>query len=178
MKYIYNYKDNQVLRRSFDDLCRRTFGISFERWYEKGLWGDSYVCHSIQDGDRIVANVSVTSMQLAGDHGLRTLTQIGTVMTDPEYRGKGLAAELMNRVIGQYENESEAFYLFANDTVLDFIPDSASAGWKEWQSSPGSDSTLQGTTGFESWIWTMMPIPHSLPGLWNSAARHPHDSSS
>jgi predicted GNAT family N-acyltransferase len=61
-------------------------------------------------------------MQLAGDHGLRTLTQIGTVMTDPEYRGKGLAAELMNRVIGQYENESEAFYLFANDTVLDFYP--------------------------------------------------------
>ena len=64
LEMVFNYKDNDILRQSFDQLARKTFGISFEKWYQKGLWRDSYVCYSYKDIDKIVANVSVTKMIL------------------------------------------------------------------------------------------------------------------
>ncbi|HEM2153144.1 TPA: GNAT family N-acetyltransferase, partial [Listeria monocytogenes] len=48
--------------------------------------------------------------------------QIGTVMTHPNYRGQGLAKNLLNHVIAKYEDQYDFLYLFANDTVLDFYP--------------------------------------------------------
>ncbi|EAE9960702.1 N-acetyltransferase, partial [Listeria monocytogenes] len=46
----------------------------------------------------------------------------GTVMTHPNYRGQGLAKNLLNHVIAKYEDQYDFLYLFANDTVLDFYP--------------------------------------------------------
>ncbi|HEM2287528.1 TPA: GNAT family N-acetyltransferase, partial [Listeria monocytogenes] len=45
-----------------------------------------------------------------------------TVMTHPNYRGQGLAKNLLNHVIAKYEDQYDFLYLFANDTVLDFYP--------------------------------------------------------
>ncbi|HBM4489988.1 TPA: GNAT family N-acetyltransferase, partial [Listeria monocytogenes] len=44
------------------------------------------------------------------------------VMTHPNYRGQGLAKNLLNHVIAKYEDQYDFLYLFANDTVLDFYP--------------------------------------------------------
>ncbi|HBM3446052.1 TPA: GNAT family N-acetyltransferase, partial [Listeria monocytogenes] len=38
------------------------------------------------------------------------------------YRGQGLAKNLLNHVIAKYEDQYDFLYLFANDTVLDFYP--------------------------------------------------------
>lgn len=43
-------------------------------------------------------------------------------MTHPDYRNQGLAAKLLNHIIGKYEKEYDYIYLFANETVLDFYP--------------------------------------------------------
>lgn len=43
-------------------------------------------------------------------------------MTHPNYRGQGLAKNLLNHVIAKYEDQYDFLYLFANDTVLDFYP--------------------------------------------------------
>ncbi|EFQ2719464.1 GNAT family N-acetyltransferase, partial [Listeria monocytogenes] len=40
----------------------------------------------------------------------------------PNYRGQGLAKNLLNHVIAKYEDQYDFLYLFANDTVLDFYP--------------------------------------------------------
>ncbi|EAG1184567.1 N-acetyltransferase, partial [Listeria monocytogenes] len=42
--------------------------------------------------------------------------------THPNYRGQGLAKNLLNHVIAKYEDQYDFLYLFANDTVLDFYP--------------------------------------------------------
>ena len=47
------------------------------------------------------------------------LCQLGTVMTDPDFRGRGLAGRLMREVLSRLP---EDVYLFANDSVLDFYP--------------------------------------------------------
>jgi predicted GNAT family acetyltransferase len=46
--------------------------------------------------------------------------QIGTVMTHPDYRKKGLAKKLIEHITAIYEKQSDFIYLFANKTVLDF----------------------------------------------------------
>ena len=121
LEMVFNYKDNDILRQSFDQLARKTFGISFEKWYQKGLWRDSYVCYSYKDIDKIVANVSVTKMILNRAGQEKKVLQIGTVMTDKDYRGRGLARNLLEHVLDKYK-DYKAFYLFANQNVLDFYP--------------------------------------------------------
>jgi hypothetical protein len=48
--------------------------------------------------------------------------QIGTVMTDPEYRSQGLSKRLMDMVIDEYRTKCSFFYLYANKSVLNFYP--------------------------------------------------------
>jgi hypothetical protein len=48
--------------------------------------------------------------------------QIGTVGTIPEYRNRGLSRYLMEHVIDKYDPFCNIFFLFANESVLDFYP--------------------------------------------------------
>lgn len=119
---IYDYKDNEIYRHSFNKLSKMVFGIDFENFYQSGAWNDRYVCYSYIDKSTIIANVSVSKLDLIINGEKRKALQIGTVMTHPEYRGRGLAGKLMKYVLDKYENEYEIIYLFANDSVLDFYP--------------------------------------------------------
>ncbi|SDB85327.1 GNAT family N-acetyltransferase [Shouchella lonarensis] len=121
-QYIYDYKDHQVYRESFNELAEKTFGINFHLWYEKGCWNDRYICHSYVDGDRVVANVSVNKMTVVRAGKEYRALQIGTVMTHPDYRNQGLSKALMKKIDDRYEGQYDFMYLFANDDVLDFYP--------------------------------------------------------
>jgi len=121
--FIKDYKDNELVRKSFNELAAIIFGgLNFEKWYKAGYWTDKYNPYSFLDGDQIVANVSVSEIDLVVDGQEKRAIQIGTVMTHPDYRNKGLSRELMNRVIEDYENKHDIMYLFANHKVLDFYP--------------------------------------------------------
>jgi len=50
------------------------------------------------------------------------LIQIGTVMTDPEYRNQGLSRKLLETIFEEYDSKVDGYFLFANDTVLEFYP--------------------------------------------------------
>ena len=117
-----NYRDNEMLRASFCQLAQKTFGINFENWYRQGFWTDRYIPYSVQDDDRIIANVSVNIMNMEWDGISRKLIQLGTVMTAPEYRKQGLSRRLMEEIFSDYKEEADGIYLFANESVLDFYP--------------------------------------------------------
>ncbi|MBC1472572.1 GNAT family N-acetyltransferase [Listeria seeligeri] len=119
---ISDYKDNELYRKTFNDLAESTFDINFEEWYKQGFWNDKYVCYSYLDKNKAIANVSINKMDLIYQGNDYRALQIGTVMTHPDYRNQGLAQELINHVISKYEQDYDFFYLFANDTVLDFYP--------------------------------------------------------
>lgn len=123
-KYIYrcNYRDDNMLRSSFDRLTEKTYGFNFKQWYEDGYWGDKYIPYSLLDGDKVVSNVSVNIIDFLILGEQKKYVQIGTVMTDEEYRGQGLSRILMERVIKEWEDKCDLIYLFANDSVLDFYP--------------------------------------------------------
>jgi GNAT superfamily N-acetyltransferase len=122
MKLISHYRDNDRLRNSFIELAREIFGINFSSWLELGYWGGRYIPYSYADGDKIIANVSVNKLDFIVEGDSYRALQIGTVMTHPDYRSKGLSASLMNHILEEYKDKFDFMYLFANDSVLDFYP--------------------------------------------------------
>ena len=120
--FYKDYKHEEDLRRSFNELANSIFGINFEEWYQKGFWNDRYIPYSFVDEGKVIANVSVNLLDIIVDGEKKRAIQIGTVMTHPDYRNKGLSAKLMNKVLEEYENQYDFMYLFANQTVLDFYP--------------------------------------------------------
>lgn len=119
---VKNYRNDDLLRRSFNELAKQVFGIDFEPWYQNGYWTDNYQPYSIVDANRVVANVSVNRTNMIYDGKKMHLIQLGTVMTAPEYRRHGLIRTIMNEIEKDFASEADGWYLWANDTVLDFYP--------------------------------------------------------
>ena len=57
--YVKDYRDNDKLRESLNDLTEATFQFNFKGWYASGYWRDKYIPYSIVCNDRVIANVSV-----------------------------------------------------------------------------------------------------------------------
>ncbi len=126
MNYVYevrkSYRQDDVLRKSFNNLAKETFGLDFEGWYQNGYWTDSYNPYSIVIDNKVVSNISVNKMEFICDGEHKTYIQLGTVMTDKEYRNQGLTKILMKEIENDFKNMVDGFYLFANDSVLDYYP--------------------------------------------------------
>lgn len=118
---ITDYKNNEKYRQGLNKLTRSTYGFDFEDWYQAGYWKDRYIPYSLLHKDELVANISVNTLDYLVDGERKSYLQIGTVMTDMVYRGKGLSRALMEYVLKEYEG-LELIYLYANDSVLDFYP--------------------------------------------------------
>lgn len=124
VKYIYtnSVRADDATRLSFDSLAQKTFELSFEQWQSMGFWQDKYIPHvMIHDGE-VVSNVSVNIIDMCLRGQSRRYIQLGTVMTDREYTGRGLSKFLMNRVLEDWKSRCDGMFLFANDSVLDFYP--------------------------------------------------------
>ena len=118
---VKQVRDNAPLRESFFALARRVFGLSFEEWHRAGWWTDRYVPYTMvyRDGSA-AANVSVNRIDTVWRGEALRLVQLGTVMTAPEHRGKGLARSLMEAVLDDWGRTCDGVYLYANGTVLEF----------------------------------------------------------
>lgn len=121
-KLVIDYKDDSALRASFNELAQAVFKFDLEAWYQAGYWTDMYVCHTLMDQTRAIANVSVAHQEFLTQGKLIRAIQVGTVMTHPDYRGLGLAGRLMEVVTERYSNRCDLMFLVANKSVLDFYP--------------------------------------------------------
>lgn len=129
---ISDYRHIQNYKKSFYELAKSTFGIDFKEWDERGGWNDRYICYSYVDEEQIIANVSISKMNIVIHQKEYNAIQIGTVMTHPDYRNQGLSGKLMNHILAKYEYQCDFIYLFANASVLDFYP---RFGFKRMQES-------------------------------------------
>lgn len=117
-----NIKEDAMLRTSFFSLAESVFGISFREWYAEGNWTDRYIPYAFAENGRVVSNVSVSLMDFSFQGIRKRYVQLGTVMTDPGYRGKELSRMLIEEVLREYRDRCDALYLFANESVLNFYP--------------------------------------------------------
>ncbi len=120
--YSKEVRDNDALRNSFNTLVRKTFSFDFKEWHKAGHWGELYIPHVLADGKHVVSNVSVNIMHFDICGSKKNYIQLGTVMTDSIYCGKGLNRYIMENILEEYRDNTDGIYLFANDTVLDYYP--------------------------------------------------------
>lgn len=119
--------------KTFSALPEQVFGLNFRDWYRKGFWTDQYIPYVMADGERVAANVSVNIMNFVWHDVPKHYVQLGTVMTDPAYRGQGLARTLLEEVLKDWAERCDCLYLFANSSVLDFYPKFGFARTTEYQ---------------------------------------------
>lgn len=120
-KFITKYMENDKYRKSFNELAIKTFNIDFDEWFKEGFLDENYINYSFLSREKVVANVSVNKFFIMYNGKLNRAIQLGTVMTDEEYRNKGLIRKLMDKILKEYE-DYDLIYLFANKSVLDFYP--------------------------------------------------------
>lgn len=120
--FVKDFKHDQEIRSSFNELTKATFEFNFENWYLNGYWNDNYIPYSLLHKNKVISNVSVSKMELIIENEKKIGIQIGTVMTDKNYRNRGLSKFIMKQVIKEWKEKSNFIYLFANDSVLDFYP--------------------------------------------------------
>lgn len=113
---------NDTLRKTYNELAEKIFSLNFEAWYQSGYCGNTHIPYTLFDGEKAVSNVSVNCMEVAWQGKVRKYVQIGTVMTDPEYRNQNLSRYLMEEVLRDWKDKADSVFLFANQSVLDFYP--------------------------------------------------------
>lgn len=121
-QFDYDYKNTDFRREALNRMTKETWGFSFERWYQNGFWPDSCVPYSLFDLQKMVSHVTATIFTFALEGKTLKALQLGTVMTDPDYRGRGLSCWLIDRVLEDFEQQVDFVFLYANDSVLDFYP--------------------------------------------------------
>lgn len=119
---VKQIKNNEILRKSFFELAIKIYNLSFEDWYNNGFWTDKYIPYVYVENNRVIANASANIMDTVWKGEQKRYIQIGTVMTDEEYRNKGLSRKLIQEIIDDWKDKCDGIYLFANHTVLDFYP--------------------------------------------------------
>lgn len=114
------YQKDEALRKSFNELAEKTFGLNFEKWYQSGFWKEQYIPYSVIKENKVIANVSVNIMDMYVNGQKKHYIQLGTVMTDEAYRNQGLSRLLMEQIIKDYKGVN--MYLWGNDSVEAFYP--------------------------------------------------------
>lgn len=113
---------NDTLRTAFNALAVKTFGFSFEDWYQKGYWSNFNLPYTLFQGNEAVANISVNKLEVLIRGEIHNSIQLGTVMTEKAYRNQGLSREIMEEIKHDWEDRCDFMFLFANKSVLDFYP--------------------------------------------------------
>lgn len=125
------YQKEDALRKSFNELSEKTFGLNFEKWYQSGFWQEKYIPYSVIKDNQVIANVSVNIMDMYVNGEEKHYIQLGTVMTDEAYRNQGLSRLLMDEIMKDYKETD--IYLWGNDTVEEFYPKFGFIPSKEYQ---------------------------------------------
>lgn len=119
---VKQVRENNILRKSFIDLAVKTFDLSFEEWYQQGYWTDAYIPYAFVERNKIIANASANIIDLRWQGEPRRYIQIGTVMTEPDHRNKGLAGQLIHHILQDWQQEADAFFFICQSHHGGFLP--------------------------------------------------------
>ena len=122
LTFAAGWQEDASLRQKLHPLTRDIFGFDFEKWYQCGYWTDKCIPYSLMEGNRVVSHITVSRMEFLWNGQERHYVQLGTVLTAPDCRGRGLSRALMERVLADWRDRCDMVYLFANETVLEFYP--------------------------------------------------------
>jgi GNAT superfamily N-acetyltransferase len=115
-----NYWDSPGKKSQFIAFLKLIHGVDLSAWDKLGFWDKLYRPFSYFDGDTLVSNVCVYSMNMTVNGQSRLAAQISAVGTLPDYRRQGLSYELTQKALDWARDNHDFFYLFADDEALGF----------------------------------------------------------
>ena len=133
MEIRTDIKNNEGLRNSFFDLAEDVFGLDLRTWYVNGFWQDDYIPYSVVEDGRVVANVSVNICNFRWKTRIRHLAQLGTIMCDEAYRGRGYIRALMEKIERECESSFEGIYLYCMTDKIPFYEKFGFSRRYEWR---------------------------------------------
>ncbi|MFY0544089.1 GNAT family N-acetyltransferase [Brevibacillus sp. H7] len=115
------YASHDGMREKLYPLFETVFKIDvplLQDFYRRGFWNPTYRPYTFFDGDLAVANVSMFSMPLMIKQKRRMAAGIQSVMTHPDYRGKGLMKHLFAEMLQELDRECETALLLTETPDL------------------------------------------------------------
>lgn len=145
-KLISGYLKDETLRASFNNLLKGTFSLDGETWYKQKAFYRRYTPYSFELNNQIISNVSVNRFDLMINGCYKKAIQLGTVMTDKDYKNKGLSKQLINNVLDTYKDKMDLIFLYANASVLNFYPKFGFKRYYETAYEISADKVLKSKT--------------------------------
>ena len=116
------YQANERMRQAFNAMTFDFWEFTFEPYYQSGYWDDNCILFSLFEGEQLVAHTTLSLFTTYTADQRLHLGQLGTVMTLPSHTKQGLSRFLMESIFESYSDKLDGYFLFANDTVLEFYP--------------------------------------------------------
>ncbi len=116
------YQANEQMRQAFNTMTFDFWEFTFESYYQSGYWDDNCILFSLFEEEQLVAHTTLSLFTTYTPDQRLLLGQLGTVMTLPSHTKQGLSRFLMEYIFEAYSDKLDGYFLFANDTVLEFYP--------------------------------------------------------
>jgi len=100
------------------DQASIPYGLFDGGTVNSALWPSSVELGSMQ----AVSILNATPQTIFFGDKQYQAVQIGTVATHPDWRGQGLSGKLLKQALADYREQADFFFLFANNTVVNFYP--------------------------------------------------------
>jgi GNAT superfamily N-acetyltransferase len=122
--FDWNYDSIVEKREKLFPLFKKVFGFGesvLKDFYASGFANPTYTPFTFFNDGAAIANVSMFDMpMLINDRKVNT-AGIQSVMTEPQYRGKGLFKKLFEMMLSEIDNRYDTSFLFTNIPEL-YIP--------------------------------------------------------
>ena len=114
------YWDDLAARTAFKEFLIIIHGLDLSEWESAGYWDYDYTPFSFFDGEKVVSNVCVYSLNAVIDGEASRVAQISGVGTLPEWRRRGLNRQLTEHALEWACDTHQAVFLFADADAVHF----------------------------------------------------------
>lgn len=121
MKFKANYSENTVLREKLYGLFEKVFGIEvslLKDFHSRGFWNNTYQPFSYFLENKAIANVSLFELPLLINGKVVNAAGIQSVMTHPDFRGKGLMKVLFQKMLQEIDDNYTCSFLMTAEPEL------------------------------------------------------------
>ncbi|MCP4251572.1 MAG: GNAT family N-acetyltransferase [bacterium] len=114
------YWDDLAARTAFKEFLVTIHGLDLSEWEAAGYWDYAYTPFSFFDGETVVSNVCVYSLEAVINGQPARAAQLSGVGTLPPWRRRGLNRRLTERAMEWARDAHQVVFLFADEGAVPF----------------------------------------------------------
>jgi GNAT superfamily N-acetyltransferase len=134
LEYRAHFQDDPAGRAAAKQNIIAVHGLDLTKWDERIGWDPDYVPFAFFDGDTVVALTCIYVIDMIVRGEWSRVAQVSSVATLPEYRMRGLNAELTRRAMAWCREQGlRGTFLFSDDDATGFYAKQGFVERSEWK---------------------------------------------